>query len=70
MGDAATDEIMDGWKEGYEFLADLLIGLEDNLKKEHSSMDGKSCSNASISSKASNSSGQSYKGSIILNLKL
>ncbi len=40
MGDAATDEIMQGWKEGYEFLADLLIGMEDNLKKVHANTKG------------------------------
>ena len=31
---------MEGWKEGYEFLAELLIGLEINLKQEHASMEG------------------------------
>lgn len=40
LGDAATDEIMAGWKEGYEFLAELLIGLEINLKQEHAAMEG------------------------------
>jgi hemoglobin-like flavoprotein len=40
LGDAATDEIMQGWKEGYEFLADLLIGMEDNLKKVHANTKG------------------------------
>ena len=62
MGDAATDEIMDVWKEGYEFLADLLIGLEDSLKKEHASMNGKSCLNASKAL-----SGQSYETFAIVN---
>ena len=41
LGDAASDEIMQGWKEGYEFLADLLIGVEDNLKKENANKKGK-----------------------------
>ena len=41
LGDAASDEIMQGWKEGYEFLADLLIGIEDNLKKENANKKGK-----------------------------
>ena len=41
LGDAASDEIMQGWKEGYEFLADLLIGIEDKLKKENANKKGK-----------------------------
>jgi hemoglobin-like flavoprotein len=40
LGDAATDEIMDGWKEGYGFLAELLIGLEANLKEELANLEG------------------------------
>jgi hemoglobin-like flavoprotein len=31
---------MEGWKEAYGFLADLLIGLEDKMKKEQASMEG------------------------------
>ncbi|KAE8952857.1 hypothetical protein PR003_g34196, partial [Phytophthora rubi] len=30
LGDAATDEIIDAWKEAYWFLADLLIQAEGN----------------------------------------
>ncbi|KAJ8579069.1 hypothetical protein ON010_g140 [Phytophthora cinnamomi] len=40
LGDAATDEIMDAWKEAYWFLADLLIQAEDNLRTEFEDMPG------------------------------
>ncbi|OWZ03628.1 Nitric oxide dioxygenase (Pi-NOD1) [Phytophthora megakarya] len=34
LGDAATDEIIDAWKEAYWFLADLLIQAEDTMRDE------------------------------------
>ena len=34
LGDAATDEIMAAWKEGYFFLANTFINLESQIKKE------------------------------------
>ena len=34
LGDAATDEIMVAWKEGYFFLANTFINLESQIKKE------------------------------------
>ncbi len=41
LGDAADDDVMAGWKEAYGFLADLLIGIEENMKKENSLKKGK-----------------------------
>ena len=32
---------MTGWKEGYEFLADLLIGIEEDMKKKNLATEGK-----------------------------
>ncbi|KAE8892799.1 Flavohemoprotein [Phytophthora fragariae] len=40
LGDAATDEIIDAWKEAYWFLADLLIQAEGNLRTEFENMPG------------------------------
>lgn len=40
LGDAATDEIIDAWKEAYWFLADLLIQAEDNMRDEIENMPG------------------------------
>ncbi|GMF24458.1 unnamed protein product [Phytophthora lilii] len=40
LKDAATDEIMDAWKEGYWFLADLLIQAEDKTRDEFEHMPG------------------------------
>ncbi|KAG6971662.1 hypothetical protein JG688_00004343 [Phytophthora aleatoria] len=40
LGDAATDEIIDAWKEAYWFLADLLIQAEDNMRDELERMPG------------------------------
>lgn len=40
LGDAATDDVMAGWKEAYEFLADLLIGIEGGLKTQNSEKKG------------------------------
>ncbi|KAL3671423.1 hypothetical protein V7S43_003347 [Phytophthora oleae] len=40
LKDAATDEIIDAWKEAYWFLADLLIQAEDNLRDEFENMSG------------------------------
>jgi len=31
LGDAATDEVLDAWKEAYFFLADILIAREKEL---------------------------------------
>ena len=31
LGDAATDEILNAWKEAYFFLADILIAREKEL---------------------------------------
>ena len=31
LGDAATDEIVEAWKEAYFFLADILIKIEKEL---------------------------------------
>ena len=28
LGDAASDEIMEGWKDGYSFLANVLMNRE------------------------------------------
>lgn len=33
LGDAATDEVLDAWKEAYFFLADILIAREKELYK-------------------------------------
>ena len=35
LGDAATDEILIAWKEGYFFLANTLINLEKKIRNEH-----------------------------------
>ncbi len=35
LGDAATEDVMAGWKEAYEFLADLLIGIEGGMKAQN-----------------------------------
>jgi nitric oxide dioxygenase len=40
LGDAGTDEIVDGWKDAYKFLADLLIGLEEKLREEKAAIKG------------------------------
>lgn len=34
LGDAATDEVLDAWKEAYFFLADILIAREKELYAE------------------------------------
>ncbi|WP_189030614.1 NO-inducible flavohemoprotein [Paenibacillus albidus] len=34
LGDAATDEILDAWKEAYGVIADAFIGVEANMYKE------------------------------------
>ena len=39
----ATPDIIDAWTEGYFFLADLLINIEKNIKKQHAEQKGKSC---------------------------
>ncbi|KAG1687513.1 hypothetical protein DVH05_005127 [Phytophthora capsici] len=40
LKDAATDEIIEAWKEGYWFLADLLIQAEDQTRDEFESLPG------------------------------
>ncbi|RLN53132.1 hypothetical protein BBJ29_009063 [Phytophthora kernoviae] len=40
LKDAATDEIVEAWKEGYWFLADLLIQAEDQTRNEFEQMRG------------------------------
>ena len=34
LGDAATDEIINAWKDAYFYLADILIGIEETMRKE------------------------------------
>lgn len=40
LGNSATDEIMKAWTEGYQFLAQLLIDIEDKLKRENAAKKG------------------------------
>jgi nitric oxide dioxygenase len=40
LKDAATPEIIDAWKEGYFFLADLLIAAEDDARAEIEAIPG------------------------------
>ncbi len=40
LGDAATDEIMDAWKEAYFFLADLFITIENGLRQSSAQKSG------------------------------
>jgi len=40
LGDAATPEILDAWKEGYQFLADVLIDIEKKKMEEKASQKG------------------------------
>lgn len=35
LGSAATDDIVNGWAEAYQFLADILIGRESQIYREH-----------------------------------
>ena len=37
LGDAATKEILEGWSEGYFFLANLLIQTEASKRKQKTS---------------------------------
>ena len=37
LGDAATEEILEGWSEGYFFLADLFIQTEASKRKQKAS---------------------------------
>lgn len=48
LGDAATDEIMEGWKNGYQFLADLFIDVERKLREEKANAEGKFIVRANI----------------------
>ena len=41
LGDAATDEIMSSWGEGYWYLANALIGIEKARIDERNSTPGK-----------------------------
>jgi nitric oxide dioxygenase len=34
LGDAASDEIIEAWKEAYFFLADIFIAKEKELSKD------------------------------------
>lgn len=40
LGDGATPEIMNAWKEAYWFLADVLIEREQRLYQEHADQEG------------------------------
>ena len=40
LGDAATDEIINAWQEAYEFLANILIGREQQIYTEQKSQPG------------------------------
>jgi len=40
LGDKATDEVMNAWKEAYWFLANLLIDAETKLAKERANQEG------------------------------
>lgn len=35
LGEAANQDVMAGWEEAYGFLANVLIGIEENMKKEN-----------------------------------
>lgn len=35
LGEAATDEIIDAWKQAYDFLAHIMIGREAQIYQEH-----------------------------------
>ena len=41
LGDAANDEIIEGWTEGYSFLANVLIEIENKRIEERNSEIGK-----------------------------
>ena len=34
LGDDANDEIMEGWKDGYSFLANILMDIEKKRTEE------------------------------------
>lgn len=40
LGDLATDDILDAWGEAYWFLAEILIGREAEIYREHASAPG------------------------------
>ncbi len=41
LGEAANNDVMNGWMEGYLHLAEILIKLEMDLKKENEKKTGK-----------------------------
>ena len=41
LGDAATDEVIQEWGNGYNFLADLLINAEIKKREEYDAQPGK-----------------------------
>ena len=41
LGDAATEDIMKSWEDGYWFLANLLISIEERKKAERENAVGK-----------------------------
>ena len=40
LGEGATDEIINAWAEAYGFLADILIGREEQIYSENAAMPG------------------------------
>ena len=41
LGDAATDDVIEGWGNGYQFLADLLIEAEAKMREDLAQKPGK-----------------------------
>ena len=40
LGKGATDEVLDAWTKAYQFLAEILMGREKQIYKEHAVMPG------------------------------
>ena len=40
LGSAATDDVINAWKEGYNYLASILIKLEQEARKENARKPG------------------------------